>query len=73
MNKQQDHTIAVAVTIVIGILITLTIGILSLVYTHESDIKRDEYYAEHCSVVDYKTTSYGDGNITKFNCSSDNE
>lgn len=57
----------IAIIVLIGIVVTITIGIFALVYTNHEDVQRDEYYAAHCSgkVI---TNTYGETTAVNYTC-----
>lgn len=57
--KEKDHTKFITVSVLMGIVVTITVGIFAMVYANDKNLERDKFYAEHCKSVSSKTTSYG--------------
>lgn len=68
MNK-SDHVVAIVVAVLVGIVLTITIGIFTWAYSHDQDVKRDEYLASHCSELKATTSNnYGTPGTTTYSC-----
>lgn len=58
----------ITVSVLVGIVLTITIGIFALVYSHDGDIERDKYYADHCKQVSKSTDKSYSPEIVTYSC-----
>jgi hypothetical protein len=65
--EKRDHTKFITASTLIGIVVTVTVGIFATVYANDKNLERDKFYAEHCKSVSSKTTSY-DITMTTYTC-----
>lgn len=67
MNK-PDHTIATAIITLVGIIVTITIGIFTVAYINNQNVDRDKFYAEHCKSVTKSTDNTYNPPAVTYRC-----
>jgi len=72
MNKSNDHTVLITVCILIGIVVTVTVAIISNSYNNDQNISRDKYLTEHCKDVAAINTDNGFTSGRQYKCESVN-
>lgn len=59
MNDKKDHTVLIAICVLIGIVLTISVAIIGSVYNNNQNISRDKFYAQHCKEASKINTDNG--------------
>lgn len=64
MDNEQKYNIRMAYIILVGVVLTITVGVAGSIYNHQKNIERDKYLIEKCSGIAYKD---GRGDDVNYN------
>jgi hypothetical protein len=68
MNNNNDHTVLIAVCVLLGIVLTISVAIIGSVYNNNQNISRDKYLVEHCQQVSKINTDNGFTTGEQYKC-----
>lgn len=59
LTSEQKHMQKLALYILLGVVLTVTVLIVGSIYNHKQNVERDKYYADHCKGINEEPTSFG--------------